>query len=87
MREVLVHPLHELCEAAESHSLYVKSGRDTEGESVSLLGYSDSSFNSWKKHRLTIIQDDEEGSQQVTHTLDITDLQVLPDVAVKIRTR
>ena len=34
---------------------------------------------------LTIVQDDQERRQQVTHTLDIAHLQVLPDVAVRER--
>lgn len=32
---------------------------------------------------LTIIQDDQQRGQQVTHALDVADLNVLPDVAVR----
>lgn len=36
-----------------------------------------------QSHPLTIIQDDQERGQQVTHPLHVANLNVLPDVAVK----
>jgi hypothetical protein len=38
---------------------------------------------SWGGRTLTVIQDDQQWSQKITHALDIADLDVLPDVAAR----
>lgn len=136
MGEVLVHPFHELSEAAESQSLC--TGKTESQRSVArapphphprvtmpatpgqqhpspLHAHAEPGVHGrdwpWKhpkapplwawdpadppralplqhrragqSHPLTIVQDDQERGQQVTHPLHVANLNVLPDVAVK----
>lgn len=119
--KVLVHPLHQLGEAAESQSLCAERRDSTAGLhrhccscSSNVPPESSPRVGSWEpgsitdkrdpaphaqalhckgppptwtgkaeqSHPLTIIQDDQERGQQVTHALHVANLNVLPDVAV-----
>ena len=94
VREVLVHPLHELREAAERQHLCgtVEHTRGTHTLScmcvcaclhvrvstVNIISYRWFSL-------LTVVQYDQQRGEQVTHPLDIANVQMLPNITVEIK--
>lgn len=102
--EILVHPLHQLGEAAKGHDLWDTRQQSRKGILVRTLQFIQIKFNDPHNPMeiasgnnvtrarqaailvsLTVIQDNQQGSQEVAHALDVTRVQMLPHITAKTK--